>query len=74
MAHFYGTLKGQAGEATRRGSKNNGLRIAAASCQGAIIVTLSYDPETGKDCYCVELGAWKGNGRGTQVLASGDID
>jgi hypothetical protein len=50
------------------------LRIAAASWQGAVIVTLSYDPETGKDCYCVELGAWKGNGRGTQVLASGDID
>ncbi|MGA7372392.1 MAG: hypothetical protein WBW37_07215 [Methyloceanibacter sp.] len=27
-----------------------------------------------KDHYAVELGPWKGNGRGTQILASGEID
>jgi hypothetical protein len=74
MAHFYGTLRGQAGEATRRGSKNSGLRVAAASWSGAVYVTLSYDAETGKDRYRVELGPWEGKGRSTQVLATGEID
>ena len=37
-------------------------------------VTLSYDAETGKDRYRVELGPWKGNGRSTQILATGEID
>ena len=49
-------------------------RIAAASWSGAVYVTLSHDAETGKDCYRVELGPCKGNGCGTQVLASGEID
>jgi hypothetical protein len=40
MAHFYGTLKGQAGEATRRGSKGSGLKVAAASWNGAVYVRL----------------------------------
>jgi hypothetical protein len=74
MAHFYGTLKGQAGEATRRGSKNSGLQIAAPSWQGAVYTYLWHDEKTGKDCYRVELGSWNGNGRSTQVLASGEID
>ena len=47
-------------------------------CGGKLVrrglVTLSHDAETGKDCYRVELGPCKGNGCGTQVLASGEID
>jgi hypothetical protein len=76
MSHFYGTVGGQSsGEATRRGSKNSGLRVAAASWQGAVYVYLFHDEGTGKDCYRVELGPWKGNGRSsTQILASGEID
>jgi hypothetical protein len=34
MSHFYGTLKGEAGPATRRGSKNSGLTTEAASWAG----------------------------------------
>ncbi len=70
MSHFYGTVRGQSsGEATRRGSKNSGLRVAAASWQGAVYVYLFHDD------YRVELGPWKGNGRSsTQILASGEID
>ncbi len=56
MAHFYGTLKGQAGEATRRGSRNSGLRVTAASWQGAVYPYLWHDEKTGKDCYRVEVG------------------
>src|SRR5262245_6418455 len=58
MSHFYGTLKGQAGEATRRGSRNSGLRVTAASWQGAVYTYLWHDDETGKDHYRVELGPW----------------
>lgn len=44
MSHFYGTVRGQSsGEATRRGSKNSGLRVAAASWQGAVYVYLFHD-------------------------------
>jgi len=68
MSHFYGTVRGQSsGEATRRGSKNSGLRVAAASWQGAVYVYLFHDEETGKDCYRVELGPWKGNGRSSTI-------
>ena len=74
MSHFYATARGQAGEATRRGSKNSGLRVTAASWQGAVYTYLWHDDETGKDCYRVELGPWKGNGRGTQILATGEIE
>ena len=76
MSHFYGTVRGQSsGEATRRGSKNSGLRVADASWQGAVYVYLFHDEGTGKDCYRVELGPWKGNGRSnTQILVSGEID
>jgi hypothetical protein len=30
MAHYYGTLQGQAGEATRLGNKRSGLTTVAA--------------------------------------------
>ena len=49
MSHFYGTVRGQSsGEATRRGSKNSGLRVAAASWQGAVYVYLFHDGKLGR--------------------------
>jgi hypothetical protein len=60
MSHFYGTVRGQSsGEATRRGSRNSGLRVTAASWQGAVYTYLWHDDETGKDHYRVELGPWE---------------
>jgi hypothetical protein len=44
MAHFYATIKGQAGEATRRGSKGSGLKVAAASWNGAVYVPFGTMP------------------------------
>jgi hypothetical protein len=60
MAHFYGTLVGQAGKATRRGSKSSGLITEAASWNGVVTVTL--DHRHGQDHYTVEIGQWQNNG------------
>lgn len=60
MSHFYGTLNGQAGEVTRCGSKNSGLRTIAASWQGAVQVDLY--AQDGKDFARVSLTKWRGAG------------
>lgn len=49
MAHFYGTIKGQRGQASRLGGKTSGLETYAASWQGAVSVRLWVDEATGKD-------------------------
>ncbi len=36
MAHFYGTIQGNRGQASRLGSKTSGLSLTAASYQGAV--------------------------------------
>ena len=72
MAHFYSTIQGQAGEATRRGSKSSGIEVTAASWSGAVAVTLWHDERTGQDRYRVEARPWHGQGeRG--VLAEGVV-
>lgn len=40
MAHFYGTVQGNRGQASRLGSKDSGLDIRACSWEGAISVCL----------------------------------
>lgn len=62
MSHFYGTLQGNRGEATRCGSKSSGVVTYAASWQGAVRVQLYYDEATGKDMASVELVPWRGVG------------
>lgn len=62
MAHFYGTIKGQAGEASRRGNEKSGLTAVAASWRGAVRVSLWVDPDTGADMYSVNLIPWHGAG------------
>lgn len=62
MSHFYGTLKGTRGEATRCGSKSSGLRVVAASWSGAIAVLVWHDDATGRDCFSVEQIPWHSHG------------
>lgn len=71
MSQFYGTLSGQAGTATRRGSKNSGLRTIAASWEGAVQVDL-YERD-GKDYARVSLVPWHGHGV-TRELFNGPVD
>lgn len=71
MSHFYGTLQGTRGEATRCATKKSGLTTTAASWDGAIRTTL-YVNEQGENCYRVEQVQWRGSGV-YQVLAEGVV-
>lgn len=73
MAHFYGTIRGQRGEASRLGSKASGLAVYAASWQGAVRVTLYYNSATDTDMVDVYLTTHK-NGAGIErLLYSGPV-
>ena len=61
MSHFYGTVQGQAGLATRRGSKNSGLVVNAASFKGCISVALEVTKD-GKDKFYIHQEPWHGAG------------
>lgn len=70
MSHFYGTLQGARGEATRCGTKSSGLIVKAASWQGAVSVTLT--EINGVDYATVDLIHWHGAGT-TKRLYNGPI-
>ena len=40
MAKFYSTIQGSAGEATRRGTANSGIRASVQSYDGSVITRL----------------------------------
>ena len=70
MSHFYGTLEGSRGKATRCGSKASGLGVAAASWHGAIYVDVWHNAQIGLDCFRVTQTPWHGVGV-TEVIAQG---
>ena len=72
MAHFWGSIKGNRGEASRLGTKNSGLHSVTASWQGAVETYISYDTETGKDIASVFLIPWYGKGT-RQTLYVGPV-
>jgi len=72
MAHFYGTLQGNRGEATRMGTKNSGVDTVAASWRGCIRVYLTHNEETGEDEFRVEQGNWHGHGC-YEIIAEGIV-
>lgn len=80
MAHFYGTLNGQAGEATRCGSLRSGLKTVAAAWGGAVVVELSSRTRPDGSQYdhaTVRFETWSGSqaaSRCTNVLYSGPVN
>lgn len=62
MAHFYGTLQGSRGEATRLGTKNSGIMTTTCSYQGKVRVCLNFDPRTGQDIATISLAKHMGKG------------
>jgi hypothetical protein len=72
MAQFYGSVHGSRGEATRLGGKGSGMRVLAASWQGAIRTVLWHNEELGVDCYRVEQTGWHGVGV-SKILAEGVV-
>jgi len=71
MSYFYGTLKGNRGEATRCGSKESGMETHCASWQGAIRC-FAYAREDGIDCVTIERILWHGRGK-YKLLYDGPI-
>lgn len=71
MAHFYGSIQGQRGEATRLGSKNSGLTAITAGWTGAISVTLSH--RDGKDVATIYRQPHKSSGGNTILLGEFDL-
>ena len=72
MSHFYGTLQGSRGEATRCGTANSGLVTYAAGWKGAICVHVTEC--NGQDHYTVDLVPWQGSGGEYTRLAEGILD
>lgn len=70
MSHFYGSLQGGRGEATRCGHKNSGIRTTAASWKGAISVEIQH--VDGEDIAVVSMHRWHGNGN-NKVIYRGPI-
>ena len=70
MAHFYGTLQGNRGRASRLGSKDSGLDVTAASWEGSVRVYLRH--EKGVDTAFVSLEPWYGKGE-SRVLYNGPV-
>ena len=62
MSHFYGTLQGNRGQATRCGSKASGIETVAASWQGCVRVRVWYDADSGQDRFSVEQDRWHSAG------------
>lgn len=62
MAHFYGKIQGNRGEATRMGSRGSGFRAVAASWDGSVRTDLWHDEEKDEDWCHVWLDAWHGKG------------
>lgn len=71
MAHFYGTVQGNRGEASRTGSKNSGMGTYCASWNGAIRC-FAYINNEGIDCVRVEKTLWHGEGE-YKLLYDGEI-
>lgn len=69
MSHFYGTLNGNRGEATRCGTVGSGLRTNAAGWGGCIQTSI-YE-EDDRDMYRVFLTPWQSSGGSSVMLACG---
>ena len=74
MSHFYGTVKGNRGEATRMGTKESRLTTYCASWSGAARCC-AYVNSEGVDCVHVELTQWHNAGASPAILLyDGPID
>jgi hypothetical protein len=71
MSHFYGTLQGNRGQATRCGTKSSGVTAVAASWRGCIKVWI-YRGDDDRDHFQVTQNCWQGSGV-YEVLAEGII-
>ena len=62
MSHFYGTIQGSRGKATRCGTVKSGMTTQCASWSGAVLCHAWRNERTGTDMVGVSLIPWHGNG------------
>ena len=74
MSHFYATIRGHRGEATRQGTTRSGMYVNAAGWKGAINIIINYDKEKNIDTYLVSLVPWQGSRGESRVIAEGPLD
>lgn len=72
MAHFYGTVKGGRGTASRLGHKKTGLVTTAQTWSHTVTTALQYDEATGRDMLSVCVSA--DDGSSIRCLYSGFLD
>ena len=70
MAHFYGTVEGSNGKASRLGSAGSGIVVQAASYSGGIEVRLFN--QDGVDKFVVKHIYWEGEGV-SRIIAEGEV-
>jgi hypothetical protein len=71
MSHFYGTLQGARGPATRCGTKSSGVTVQAAGWGGCVETYVYREDSTDK--FIVRLRPWQGSGGDTQIIAKGTL-
>lgn len=54
MSHFYGSVQGSRGAATRGGGKASGITGTVKSWNASITTRLWHDEETGRDMFSVQ--------------------
>ena len=67
MSHFYGTVRGNRGEASRGGSKKSGQRTICASWEGCVRCYAYYNEQAKADWVTVVLETWQGRGQSPPV-------
>ena len=55
MAKYYGTIRGGRGEATKTGTASSGIKAAAQSYDGSVIVRM-WDDGSGQDRIDISIG------------------
>ena len=73
MSHFYGTVRGNRGDAHRGGSADSGMQTQCASWSGAVQCNAYVDDETGKDNVTIKFIPWRGRGKSFTIY-DGVID
>ena len=78
MSHFYATIQGHCGEATRMGTARSGMYSNTAGWKGCISVHLwessRAEHDDCPDRYTVSLVPWHGSGGLSRVIAEGPLD
>ncbi len=67
MAHFYGTVKGSRGEASRLGGKESGMRVTCAGWNAGITSRACYHEGKDRDLFSADFDGGSGGRDGPRI-------